>query len=174
MALAYPSGPTVIRLTLTDFKGKTSVKDFVVPTTVWNPASDLLTAIAAIRDNLVAAYDAVTDALITDTFIVVTEKESLILPAADCNIFDLGSIVGNLSGGEGKKATLQIPCPDDGIFVGVSGPDLNVIDTGDAALNTFVDFYKLTGGDFTLSDGENLDDTTPLVAGKRISRKSSS
>lgn len=174
MALAYPSGPTTIRLTVTDYKGKTSVKDFVVPTAVWNPASGLLTAIAAIRDNLVTAYDAIIDGLITDTFIVITEKESLILPAGNCNIFELGSVVCNISGGEGKKTTIKIPTPDDGIFVGASGPDLNVIDTSDVALNTFIDFYKLTGGDFTLSDGENLDDTTPMNKGKRISRKSSS
>jgi len=161
-------------MTLTDFKGKTSVKDFIVPTTVWNPASDLFTAIEAIRDNLVTAYDLITDALISDTFIVVTEKESLILPAADCNIFELASIVGNLSGGEGKKATIQIPAPEDGIFVGASGPDLNKVDTSDIQLNDFTSMYELTGAVFTLSDGENLDDTTPLSAGKRISRKSSS
>ncbi len=174
MALAYPSGPTTIRLTLTDDAGKTSVKDFVVPTTVWNPASDLLTAIAAIRDNLVTAVDAITDSLITDTFIVVTEKESLALPAAECKITDLASFVVNLAGGEGKKSTMQMPAPNIGIFVAATGPNKNVVDTTDAALNTYVDEFQTTGGSFTISDGEFVDDTTPLVAGKRISRKSSS
>lgn len=174
MALSYPSGPTVVRLTLTDFGGKTSVKDFVVPTTVWNPASDLFTAIAAIRDNLVTAVDAVTDALITDTFIVITEKESLALPAAECQIFDIGSLVVNLAGGEGKKGILKIPCPTDTIFVAASGPNWNVMDTTDAALIAYVDEFQTTGGSFTISDGEFVDDTTPMVAGKRISRKSSS
>ncbi len=174
MALAYPSGPTVIRLTLTDIGGKTSVKDFVVPTTVWNPASDLLTAIAAIRDNLVTAINAVTDALVTDTFIVVTEKESLSLPAVDCLITDIASLVVNLAGGEGKKGILKIPCPQEIIFVDTSGPNRNVLDTGDAAVIAYVDEFQTTGGSFTISDGEFVDDTTPMVAGKRISRKSSS
>ncbi len=173
MALAYPSGPTVIRLTLTDFGGRTSVKDFVVPTSIWNPASDLLTAIAAIRDNLVTAVDAVTDALITDTFIVITEKESLTLPAAECQIFDIASLVVNLAGGEGKKATMQMPCPTDTIFVDTSGPNWNVVDTTDAALLAYLDEFQTTGGSFTISDGEFIDDTTPINAGKRISRKSS-
>ncbi len=174
MALAYPSGPTVIRLTLTDESGKTSVKDYVVPTTVWNPASDLLTAIAAIRDNLVTAVDAITDALITDTFIVITEKESLALPAVECKIVDLASVVANLAGGEGKKATIQMPCPNIGIFVAPTGANKNVIDTTDANLLAYIDEFQTTGGNFTISDGEFVDDTTPLVAGKRISRKSSS
>ncbi len=174
MALAYPSGPTVIRLTLTDIGGKTSVKDFVVPTTVWNPASDLLTAIAAIRDNLVTAIDNVTDALVTDTFIVITEKESLSLPAVDCLITDIASLVVNLAGGEGKKGILKIPCPQEIIFVDTSGPNRNVLDTLDAAVIAYVDEFQTTGGSFTISDGEFVDDTTPMVAGKRISRKSSS
>ncbi len=174
MALAYPSGPTVIRLTLTDDAGKTSVKDFVVPTTVWNPASDLLTAIAAIRDNLVTAVDAITDALITDTFIVVTEKESLVLPASECKITDIASIVTNLAGGEGKKATVQMPCPNIGIFVAATGSNKNVVDTTDVSLLAYIDEFQTTGGNFTISDGEFIDDTTPLVAGKRISRKSTS
>ncbi len=171
MALAYPTGPTVIRLTLTDDGGKTSVKDFVVPTTVWNPASDLMTAIVAIRDNLVTAVNAVTDALITDTFIVVTEKESLILPAAECKIWDLASIVTNLAGGEGKKATIQMPCPNIGIFVAATGPNKNVVDTSDTALLAYIDEFQTTGGNFTISDGEFIDDTTPLQSGKRIGRK---
>lgn len=174
MALSYPSGPTTIRLTLTDDAGKTSVKDFVVPTTIWNPASDLLTAITAIRDNLVTAVDAVTDALVTDTFIVVTEKESLALPAAECKITDLASIVVNLAGGEGKKSTMQMPCPNIDIFVSPTGPNKNVVNILDADLVAYIDEFQTTGGSFTISDGEFVDDTTPMVAGKRISRKSSS
>jgi len=158
---------------LTDFGGRTSVKDYVVPTTVWNPASDLWTAIEAIRDNLVAAVDPITDALISDTFVVVTEKESLSLPPAECQIFDLASIVVNLAGGEGKKATMQVPAPSDGIFVDTSGANWNVVDTTDVDLNAYIDEFQTTGGSFTISDGEFIDDTTPLVAGKRISRRSS-
>lgn len=172
MALSYPTGPTTIRLTLTDISGLTSVKDFVVPTTIWNPASDLLTAIAAIRDNLVTAINAVTDCLVTDTFIVITEKESLILPAAECEVYTVASLVVNLAGGEGKMAVLKIPGPADTIFMDTSGPGRNIVDVTDTDLLAYLDEFQTTGGNFTISDGEFIDDTTPIKAGKRISRKS--
>lgn len=173
MALAYTIGPTTIRITFLDLHSKVSVKDYIVPTTVWNPASDLLTAIAAIRDNLVTQLNLNTKALLLHSFISIKQTEdTLTLPAVDCHVNELASIVVNLEAGEGKKATIQMPAPVDGMFAGSSGPTFDVVDVTDADLNTWLDMFQTTGGSFTISDGETLDDAAnPAVSGRRIFRK---
>jgi hypothetical protein len=173
MALSYPDAPTAIRLTLTDKAGFTSVKDFYVPTTVWDPASDLFTAIVTIRDTLVTQQNLVTNALVSSTFITIDQQESVSLPTPDCDIWDIANVVVNIAGGQGKRGVIKIPCPAIGIFQGTEGADRNNVDIADADLGTFVDQFQTTGGSFVISDGEFVDDTTPMVAGKRISRKSS-
>lgn len=174
MALAYTGSPTTIRVTIKDDAGLTSVKDFVVPTGTWDPASDLFSALVTIRDNLITALDAITVGLLFVASIVVDQQEdTLILPAFECKITDIASVVANLSGGEGKKATLQIPTPEIGVFQGSTGADKNTVDILDTDLLAYIAKFQATGGDFTISDGETIDDTTPLTSGKRISRKSS-
>jgi len=173
MALAYSTGPTVIRLVYKDFHSRVAVKDYVVPTSVWDPASDLLSALVTIRDNLVTAINAVTDALLINAFISIKQVEdTLSLPAVDCHVNEKASIVVALEAGEGKKATFQIPSPEDGIFVGASGPNYDVVDVEDATLNTLLDMFQTTGGQFTISDGETMaDDTYPGKSGRRIFAK---
>ncbi len=173
MALAYSSGPTVIRLVYKDFHSRVSVKDYVVPTTIWDPASDLLSALVTIRDALVTAVNAVTNALLINVFIAVKQVEdTLSIPAADCHVNEIASMVCALEAGEGKKTTFQLPAPVDGVFVGASGPNYDVVDVEDAALNTLLDMFQTTGGKFTISDGETMaDDTYPAKSGRRIFRK---
>jgi len=172
MALAYSAGPTVIRIVYVDEHSRKSVKDYVVPTAVWDPASDLLAAIVTIRDNLVTQINLNTEALLLNAFIVVRQiEDTLSLPGSDCHVNEIASIVTNLEAGEGKKAIFQIPAPVDAMFVGASGPDKDRVDTANANLNTFIDMFQTTGGSFTISDGETIDDTTPLVSGRRIFKK---
>lgn len=174
MALAYTSSPTTIRVTIKDNAGLSSVKDYVVPTSTWDPASDLFSALATIRDNLATVLNAVSVGLLFVVSIVVDQQEdTLILPAASCEITDIASVVANLSGGEGKSAVLQIPCPDIDNFQGPTGAAKNTVDILDTDLLAYIAKFQATGGDFTVSDGETIDDTTPLKSGKRISRKSS-
>jgi len=173
MALSYATGPTTLSLTLTDTEGRTSVKEFVVPTAVWDPASDLLSALVTIRDALVGVYNAVTKTLITNVQITIKQAESATLPAGETFITDIASVITNLSGGEGKNATVSIPGPADVIMVDTTGKNRGVVDITSTELLAFIAKYQLTGNNFTLSDGETVDDTTPLKSGKRISRKSS-
>ena len=172
MTLAYDTGPTVIRIVFKDLHARVSVKDYVVPTTVWDPASDLLTAIATIRDSLVTELNKNTIALILNAFIVVRQTEdTLTLPAVDCHVNEIASIVCNLEDTP-KKTTFQIPAPDDDVFAGASGPNYDIVDVEDTDLNTLLDMFQTTGGKFTLSDGETLaDDTFPGVSGRRIFKK---
>ncbi len=174
MALVYTTSPTTIRVTIKDNAGLTSTKDFVIPTSVWDPASDLFSALETIRATLIAALNAIDDGLLFVVSLVIDQREdTLLLPAVECKITDIASIVVNLSGGGGKTAVLQVPCPEIGIFQGTTGLDKNTVDIADAALNTYVDQFQATGGSFTISDGETVDDTTPMKSGKRVSRKSS-
>jgi len=170
MALAYDSAPTTIKLVIRDLGGNSATKEFAIPTAVWDPAADLFSALVTIRDALVTAYNAVIDGLIFRAIISVGQTETAATVGVG-NIEDLASIVANLST-LGKNAVIQIPTPNVGIFNGASGKPYNVVDIADAALITFVDMYKTTGGDFVISDGETIDDTTPLDSGKRIFRRS--
>ncbi len=173
MALAYAAGPTVVRLLYVDIHNRKSTKTYVVPTAVWDPATDLWTAIETIRDNLVIEINKVTNALLLRAFIVVTEKEdTLLLPAGDQHVNEIASIVTNLDGGEGKKFTFKIPAPVDGLFVGASGKNLDIVDTADVDLNLLLDLFQTTGGTFTVSDGEFLADVAnPAESGRRLFRK---
>jgi len=172
MALAYPSGPTHFVVTLRDEAGNSAQKTFVIPTGVWNPASDLIAALIVIRDAFVISLNAVTDALIWKlSMVIVQEEDTAKIGAANSEIENLASIVGNISG-ENKTTVLQIPAPVIGLFVAASGKNKNVVDVADVDLNSYIDHFQSTGGDFTVSDGEVLDDTTPMDSGKRIHRKS--
>jgi len=172
MALAYPTGPTKFVVTLRDEASNSATKTYVVPTSVWDPTLDLFSALATIRDAFVTSLNLNTDALIWKLSIVIAQEEDTAkIGAAGSEIENIASIVGNISG-ENKTTVLQIPSPVIGMFVGASGKNKNVVDLLDADLNTFIDHFQSTGGDFTVSDGEVLDDTTPMDSGKRIHRKS--
>ena len=71
----------------------------------------------------------------------------------------------------GKTAVQMIRNPHPDIFVGATGESATVIDTSDATVIAWTDLFKETGGDFTLSDGETVDDTNPIVKGRLNTRK---
>ncbi len=172
MTLAYSTGPTVIRVVYIDDHSRKSVKDYVVPTSVWDPATDLWTVIETVRNNLVIEINKVTVALVLNAFIVVRQTEdTLTIPAVDSHVNEIASVIVNLEAGENKKAVVQIPAPVIGLFVGPTGPDKDRVDTTDVDLNTFIDQFQTTGGEFTISDGETVDDTVPIVSGRRIFKK---
>lgn len=170
MALATENA--IISLVLKDTGGKFSTKDFKVDPAEWDPATGLIADLKTIRDNLVTAYNVITNCLIYRGFITLPQTEdTLEFPATECNTRVVGSVVANLETA-GKKTTLQVPGPDVGIFEGGTGKAFNTIDVTDAGLNTFLDFYQATGGDFLISDGEKLDDAAnPADSGKRITLK---
>ena len=170
---AYPSGPTAIVIVFKDNHNRVSTVDYIVPTAVWDPATDLLTALATIRDTLVTQLNLNTKTLLLTNHIRITQEEdTLQIPAADCHVNEKASLVVLLDGGENKLATMKIPGPVDGMFQGASGADFDKVDVTDAGLNTFLDQFQATGGSFTLSDGEFLDDAAnPARSGRRLFQK---
>lgn len=172
MALAYGDEPVKLIVTLRDEAKNQTTKTFTVPTSVWNPASDLWADLVTIRDAFIAALNAVTGALIWKASIMIGQAET----ASDKG--DAGSEIENLASlvcvleTLGKTAVLQIPAPVIGIFMGTDGKPKNVVDVSDADLLTYIAEFQTTGGNFVVSDGETINDTDPIDAGKRIHRKS--
>ncbi len=172
MALADAAKAVVISLILRDLGDNQATKEFVVPTSVWAPATGLWADLKTIRDNLVTAYDAITDCLIYRAIVSIRQTEDTeVHGAALSEVENLASIVCNLSTA-GKQTVIQVPAPNVGIMSGVNGKQFNIVDIADAALITFIDEYQLTGANFSLADGEFLDDTVPMDAGKRTHRGS--
>lgn len=172
MALAYGTTPVKLVVTLRDEAQNQTTKTFIVPTSVWNPASDLWADLVTIRDGLLTALNAITDALVWKASIMIGQAEDTSTGgAANSEVENIASVVVNLAT-IGKTAVLAVPAPVIGLFEGASGKPKNIVDIADAALLTYVDEFQTTGGNFVLSDGEFVDDTTPVDSGKRIHRRS--
>lgn len=124
-------------------------------------ATAVVASVVAISDAVVVGYHVsqqfVEDALALPAVGVQIENQALLDFAIDNNPF--------------KSATLTIPAPKIGIFVGTSGVLADTIDVADAALVTFVNQFK-SGGIVYISDGEDADATAPLKSGRRIHRRS--
>jgi len=118
---------------------------------------------------VIAALDAVTDALITDYgYYEKMVQDTVTYPAAGVQIEDLALLEFDIVGDPTKKATITIPAPSQGIFLTTTGAGANVVDTADSALVTYRDLFR-TDGKCTISDGEVANS---LIKGRRIHRKS--
>ena len=112
---------------------------------------------------------AVTDASIPQyrVFQIYTES-ALVIPGSGVQVEDQASITALLTTPGNKQANINIPAPKPAIFVATSGKQANIVNTGNAALVTFTDSFKVAGK-FTISDGEEI---SRLVDGKRVHKKS--
>jgi len=79
--------------------------------------------------------------------------------------WDKARIVGQLETA-GKKATLEIPMPEEGIFVGTTGGDAEIVNLSSGLVTAYVNLFA-TGGEAFISDGEVLG---APVYGRRVSR----
>jgi len=177
MALVYkPVDAVSFFVNFMDESGNTSTKQYVVNPVAWPPATGLWADLVTIRTNLLADIANVSGAAIASVHTTIVQVEETVPPSS---VADVGSEVENMASlslnlvTAGKFATLQIPAADIGIFLAPNGPDKNVVDKTDANLLAFLENFEADPtGDFTLSDGENIDGTTPIKSGKRIHRRS--
>lgn len=92
---------------------------------------------------------------------------------AGSEVENVALINAKINGVTGKSTLLRLPAPVDGVFLGTTGPDRNIVDTADVPLQTFLAHFDPTG-EIQVSDGEVIAD--PSVAGnfkgKRIHRAS--
>lgn len=130
-----------------------------------------LTNIAAI----IAKWEAVSQTEVLSYNVSQKYREDTpVNGAGDWN--DYASISVNLATA-GKKATLKIQAPENGIFIGDAafGPDSETVDAADTALLEFLALYADTQvdsdtdpeGTLLLSDGEEMNDT-PGATGHKV------
>lgn len=138
-----------VTVSLMDGGGEVTTRSYECSETLY---ADAVTAAAA----LVAALDAITDAVITGYQIsTVFSNDALSgFPAVTVQNENQALLVYQMDGLPLHRATQSIPAPVIGIFNGVTGPNSNVIDTADADLVTWRALFLAAAGTFYLSDGE--------------------
>jgi len=103
-------------------------------------------------------------------------EDALVLPAAGIQVENTAEILLNIEGSATKKAPINIPDPvvtggnGNGMWLGATGPNSNVVDTAFAALTTFVaNFGTLGDNNLLISDGEHANG---ISRGFRVHKKS--
>lgn len=162
VTMAYVSAGWKMFISMIDNGGNSTTKTYDLTSADADAAA---TDSAAV----LAALDAVTDALITDYgYYEKMVQDTVTYPSAGVQIEDLALLEFDIVGDPTKKATITIPAPAIGIFNASSGAGANVVDTADAAVVTYRDLFR-TAGECTISDGEVANS---LIKGRRIHRKS--
>lgn len=97
-------------------------------------------------------------------------EDAYVAPAAAVEVENTAEVLLNITGSPVKKAPTNIPAPRPAIFVGVTGPNKNVINTGHAAVVAFADQFNPGGANtLRISDGETANGVSK---GRRIHKKS--
>lgn len=148
-----------------DNGGNQVTRDYVMGDSV----TDYAGAVAAAGDILTDII-AFTDAAIPQYRVFqIFEEASLTLPGAAVQVENTASMTILLAGLGSKKANLNMPAPKAALFVSSSGPQANILNTGNSVVTNFIDNF-LVAGDFTLSD---LEKASRILNGKRVHKKSS-
>lgn len=129
------------------------------------------TAAAAATDaaTIMADLDALTNAVIVGYTIGERFVEDALTLPTSAEVENCAEISAYIVGSPTKTATVNIPAPVPGIFVGTSGKNFNIVDTSDTLVQNFLAHFG-NAGEATLSDGEIINPTT--ASGKRIHKKS--
>ena len=136
-------------------------------------SADIATAVTDAA-TIVTALNGVTDGVIVSyTVGQGYEEDAAFFAAAGVEIENVALITAKIDDAELKYANLKIPAPNVGIFLAATGPNANVVDAADAALQTYLTMFQ-TGEILSISDGETLESvgTAGNVKGKRIHRGS--
>jgi hypothetical protein len=142
-----PTAPWALAVTLVDNGRNETTMRYQLQSA---DAAEAATDAAAV----IAALNAVTDCVIKSYQIEHRYVENaLVLPASGVEIQNQGIITVTLASDPTKSGTLVIPGIVPGAFVAASGDNANVIDTGDADINTYVDLFTATNEAY-ISDGE--------------------
>lgn len=154
-----PVAPWVLMLDLVDNGGSIHTKTYQLQST---DAATAATDAAAIM----AAYANVSDLAVRGYTIGHRYIENaLTFPASGIEWENQAILSVRLASDPTKYATLTIEGVKPGVFVAASGPNAEVVDTGDAATNTYVGLFTSTSEAY-LSDGE-LADASLAFSGRR-------
>lgn len=99
-------------------------------------------------------------------------EDNFIVPVSGIHVENRAAIVTQIADNITKKATVFIPAAAPGIFRAASGDASNDVDPADADLVAYINIWQETGALATISDGEFVSDTDPIVRGYRTHRSS--
>lgn len=115
---------------------------------------------------------AVTDAAIQSYRVAEKFVENAFAFPANAEVEKKALVIGRINGAVDKYVNILIPAPKPGLFVSSQGDAYNTVDIGDTDLNMYISTWQATNGIASLSDGERLADTNPLLSGHRVTQKS--
>jgi len=161
--MALTAGRWYTSITLKDTGGKSSVLRYEQSA----PADDAAARAASLA--LVTDLVAVTNAKVFAYHTYqVFEDDAWTLPAAPAEVEMKAAIAVGVENYPTKTAVLYIPAPKDGIFVGASGSNYDIVDNTDADLIAYLANFD-SEALFYVSDGEQMDG---FKSGQRIHVKS--
>lgn len=159
MALVEKTHPWALIVELVDNSGKPTLKRYELQaTTAADAATDaatVMTRIGTVSDLVIKSYELVhkyvNDALVLPLSGVERENEAIL------NV--------RLASDPTKYARHSIPGAKPGIFVASSGAGANVVNTGNASVNSYLSLFTTTNEAY-ISDGELVDGSLDF-SGKR-------
>jgi hypothetical protein len=169
--MALVSKGTYLNVTLADAAGNKSTLRYALD---FADLAALNTGAASIA-TILAALDAVTDAnVIAYNMGEDFAEDAVFYGTPGSEVENVALITARVDGSTPAKfTTLRVPAPNDGVFLGTTGENRNIVDTADAAIRTYLGLFTSTGH-VTVSDGERIEDPTAAGTwkGKRIHRGS--
>lgn len=172
--MALVSKGTFLNITLADAAGNKSTLQYTLD---YADLAALSTNIADINGagGVLADLNAITDGTIISYSVgEAFGEDATLLGAADSEVEEIALISAQIDGTTpGKTASIRVPAPVNGIFVGAFGDNRNIVDTADADMLAFLENFS-GNGHILVSDGESIVDPTESGAwkGKRIHRGS--
>ncbi len=170
--MALVSKGTFLNVTVADAAGNKSTLQYPL---TFVDIDALNTGIANVQA-IMTTLDAVTDANIIGYSIGESFAEDAVFygtPGSE--VENIALVTARIDGAvPGKHVSLRIPAPNDGLFLGSTGENRNVLDTADVALRAYLGNFAAAAGYVHVSDGEHIEDPTAAGTwkGKRIHRGS--
>lgn len=159
MALTF----TAWKLTVSfiDKGGDITTKTYQIRGADYDEAST--NAIALITDLTAASLSAITGYNLGGEF----AQDALALPTLDGARNSMQAVITvDIADNPLKHGTITIPAPVSAVFVATSGPNSDVVDGTASVVTNLVDNFKAAGTAY-ISDGEDVDTTSPNIKGVR-------
>lgn len=161
--MALVAGGFEFSVVLVDSGGNKSTRVYDLTSADMTEALTDAAAILALLDTLTNA--AIQGYRVAQKFV----EDAFAYPAGGVNVEELALVTAQIDGEPGKTVNFSIPAPVDSIFIAVTGPQRNRVDTANLDLIAYASIWN-PGSRAEISDGESIE--LPLLEGKRIHRGS--
>jgi hypothetical protein len=157
MAIVNDGFKATVTLGFKNDRKRTLNYTFVDTITTYDDAVEALTdATTGLLNDLVGTNGVSAAALVSYSVIGKAIQDDYNRPTdADAEGADTAIIVSEIGSDPTKTANVNIPAPKIEIFLATAGVNMDVIDPADVKLLAYMANFQ-TGGNFTVSDGEQL------------------